>query len=63
MPVNIKIPDLGATLDVNVPSSSPNDVSVRVGSKAFLYNPYVPEFRSRAFLIRPQLSVELAYTW
>ena len=39
------------------------DVSVRVGSKAFLYNPYVIEFRSRAFLIRPQISVELAYTW
>ena len=40
-----------------------DDISIRVSSKAFLYNPYIPEFRSRAFLIRPQFSVELGYKW
>lgn len=38
-------------------------ISCKLAGKMFMFNPYVPEFRSKVPLMRPQLSIELAYTW
>jgi len=38
-------------------------IAIRVGGKYFFYNPYVPAYNERLFLFRPQINLELAYTW
>ena len=38
-------------------------ISCKLTGKMFVYNPYVPEFREKVLLMRPQLSIEIAYKW
>ena len=38
-------------------------VSAKIGAKVFTFNPYLPEFRSKHLLMRPQASFELGYKW
>ena len=38
-------------------------VSTKIGAKIFIFNPYLPEFRSKHLLMRPQASIEIGYKW
>ena len=36
---------------------------LKTSGKIFVYNPYIPEFRKKELIYRPQVSVELTYQW
>ena len=38
-------------------------ISVKASGKMFIYGSYIPEFRTKAWMMRPQVSVEIAYEW
>jgi len=40
-----------------------NNICMKASGKMFVYGPYIPEFRQKALIIRPQVSLELAYKW
>ena len=40
-----------------------NNISLKATGKMFVYSSYIPEFRTKALMMRPQLSVELSYEW
>ena len=40
-----------------------NKISLKASGKMFVYSSYIPEFRTKALMMRPQVSVELSYEW
>ena len=38
-------------------------ISVKASGKMFVYSSYIPEFREKALMMRPQVSIELSYEW
>ena len=40
-----------------------NKISTKISAKAFIYGTYIPEFREKYTLIRPQVALEIFYKW
>ena len=40
-----------------------NKISTKISAKAFVYSGYLPEFREKYLLIRPQAAFEVLYQW
>lgn len=40
-----------------------NNISTKISAKAFVYNAYIPKFREKYFLVRPQAAFEIFYQW
>ena len=40
-----------------------DQLAMKFSGKMFAYNPYIREFREKAMIYRPQLSIELSYRW
>ena len=40
-----------------------DQISLKASGKMFVYSSYIPEFRVKALMMRPQVSVEISYEW